>query len=127
MAVCFDTAHLLAAGYDLSSAAGVRGVLQEAQEVLGLERVRAWHLNDSKAPRGARVDRHDHIGHGYVAKEALAVILRHARFRNVPKVIETPKGTNEGGRVVGRAEPGEAAAAGGRVMDTCNRVFAPRT
>jgi deoxyribonuclease IV len=98
LAVCLDTAHLLAAGYDLASAAGLAGVLRQAQQTLGLHQVRAWHLNDSKVPRGARVDRHAHIGHGHIPNEVFAAILKDPHFATVPKVIETPKGHSPGGR-----------------------------
>jgi deoxyribonuclease-4 len=56
------------------------------------------HLNDSKTPRGSRVDRHDHIGHGFVAPAALAVILRHPRLRGLPMILETPKEKAPDGR-----------------------------
>ena len=75
LGVCLDTAHLLAAGYDLTDAAGCRAVLAELGEVIGLDQVRAIHLNDSKVPRGKRVDRHEHIGRGHVALEAFRVMV----------------------------------------------------
>ena len=98
LAVCIDTAHALAGGYDLTSAAGARGFLDELDRTLGLQRVRAMHINDSKTPRGSRVDRHEHIGHGHVALDAFAVIVNEPRLRNVPKVLETPKKMTEDGR-----------------------------
>ena len=70
LAVCLDTAHLLAAGYDLTSGDGARATLAECGRIIGLDRVAVIHLNDSKTPRGSKVDRHEHIGHGYVALEA---------------------------------------------------------
>ncbi len=90
LGVCVDTAHVLAAGYDL--AGDYEGVMQEFDRVLGLARLRLFHLNDSKTPLGSRVDRHEQIGDGYLGREPFRLIMRDRRFRDVPKVIETPKG-----------------------------------
>ena len=98
LSVCLDTAHLLAAGYDLESAAGMRDVLDQVERILGLERVAVVHVNDSRTGRSSRVDRHEHIGKGHVCLEALAVLVNHARIRRLPKILETPKGTGPGGR-----------------------------
>ena len=98
LAVCFDTAHVLAAGYDLTSAAGAKAVLDELDDVLGLDSVAVLHVNDSKTPRGSRVDRHEHIGKGHVSTEAFRVIVNQARFRQVAKILETPKGDAPNGR-----------------------------
>jgi len=92
LGVCFDTCHVLAAGYDIRTPAGYRGVMQEFDRVIGLERLCAFHLNDSKKPLGSRVDRHEHIGRGHVGREAFRLILQDKRFRTAPKVLETPKG-----------------------------------
>ena len=96
--VCLDTAHMLAAGYDLTTAPGAKQVLKEVDAVVGLDRVRVLHVNDSKVKRGSRVDRHAHIGHGHIAKTAFEVILSEPRFRSLPKVLETAKGEAEDGR-----------------------------
>ncbi|HEX7010841.1 MAG TPA: deoxyribonuclease IV [Phycisphaeraceae bacterium] len=98
LGVCLDTAHLLAAGYDLTSAAGARAVIKEVDAVVGLDRVHVLHLNDSKTQRSSRVDRHEHIGHGHVALEAFEVFVNHPRFRRVPKILETPKADAPDGR-----------------------------
>ncbi|MAE63361.1 MAG: deoxyribonuclease IV [Phycisphaeraceae bacterium] len=98
LGVCLDTAHMLAAGYDLTSRAGCRRVLAECDEVLGLDRVRVIHLNDSKVPRGRRVDRHEHIGHGHVSLDAFAVLVNLRKFRKVPKILETAKEDAPDGR-----------------------------
>lgn len=103
LAVCLDTAHMLAAGYDLSSAAGAEATLSELDHILGLESVTVLHVNDSKAVQGSRVDRHAHIGQGHVAREAFAVLLGHPRFKTVPKILETPKGDDSKGRPWDRA------------------------
>lgn len=88
---CVDTCHLLAAGYDFRDAEGYRAVFAEFDRRIGLERIRAFHLNDSKKDCGCRVDRHEHIGRGFVGNPAFARILHDPRFRLVPKVLETPK------------------------------------
>lgn len=91
--VCLDTAHLFAAGYDLGTAAGCRATLRAFDRVIGRDRLVAWHLNDSKTACGSRVDRHEHIGRGRIGLDAFREIMRAERFRAIPKVLETPKGT----------------------------------
>ena len=92
LCVCLDTAHVFAAGHDLTSAAGTRRMLREFERTVGLQHLVALHLNDSKTARGSRVDRHEHIGQGKIGLEAFRVIMRDRRFRKIPKVLETPKG-----------------------------------
>jgi deoxyribonuclease-4 len=89
LAVCLDTCHMLAAGYDLTSADGAEQVLDQLDAVIGLDRVEVIHVNDSKGERGSRLDRHTHLGHGHVDLDALGVLLR--RFPDKPKILETPK------------------------------------
>jgi len=91
LAVCIDTAHLLAAGYDLTSEEGAAATLEQLNDIVGLDRVKVAHLNDSKTKRGSRVDRHEHIGHGHVALEAFRTIVRHPAMRDIPKILETAK------------------------------------
>jgi len=98
LGVCLDTAHLIEAGYDLTSAAGAKAVLEECDDVIGLDRVRCIHVNDSKTPRGSRVDRHAHIGHGHIPLEAFAMVVKHRKLKRVPKILETPKEEHESGR-----------------------------
>jgi len=95
--LCLDTCHLLAAGYDLTNAAGAAALLEEVDQRFGLASVRCWHLNDSRTPRGSRVDRHEHIGHGHVAEEAFRTLLRAPSVCRVPKILETPKATHPSG------------------------------
>src|SRR6266436_3881858 len=90
--VCLDTAHLFAAGYDISSEASTRKTLREFDRVIGRDRLVAIHLNDSKTACASRVDRHEHIGKGRVGLDAFRFIMRDRRFRKIPKVLETPKG-----------------------------------
>jgi len=89
--VCLDTAHLFAAGYDISSESGVRKILREFDRVIGRDRLVAIHVNDSKTPGGSRVDRHEHIGKGRIGLDVFRFIMRSPRFRKIPKVLETPK------------------------------------
>jgi deoxyribonuclease IV len=90
--VCLDTAHLFAAGYDISSESGVRKIFREFDRVIGRDRLVAIHVNDSKTPCGSRVDRHEHIGKGRIGLDVFRFIMRSSRFRRIPKVLETPKG-----------------------------------
>jgi len=87
---CFDTCHLLAAGFDIASAAGLRTTLRKAEAILGLENVRVIHANDSKMPFGSRVDRHANIGQGHIGRDAFRRILTHPALRNKPFILETP-------------------------------------
>ena len=91
LAVCLDTAHVFAAGYDIRSESAIREMFREFDRVIGLNRLAAIHLNDSKTDRGSRVDRHEHIGKGKIGLDAFRYIMRSRRFRKVPKVLETPK------------------------------------
>jgi len=92
LCVCLDTAHVFAGGYDIGSHASVRRTFREFDRVVGLDRLVAIHLNDSKTPRGSRVDRHEHIGRGKIGHPAFHFIMSDRRFRKIPKVLETPKG-----------------------------------
>jgi deoxyribonuclease-4 len=92
LCVCIDTAHLFAAGYDISTEAGAKKTFAEFDRLVGRERLVALHLNDSKTGLGSRVDRHEHIGKGRIGLEAFRYIMSAPRFKAVPKVLETPKG-----------------------------------
>ena len=98
LGVCLDTAHLLASGYDLTSKQGAATVLRHINRTVGLKRVKVLHLNDSKIERGKRVDRHEHIGHGYVSLQAFGVFVNEPQFKRLPKILETPKGVAPNGR-----------------------------
>ena len=87
---CLDTAHSLAAGYDVASAKGLRETVKQIERVLGLENVPVIHANDSKAPLGSRVDRHQHIGRGYIGLEGFRRILNHPKLRAKAFILETP-------------------------------------
>ena len=94
LCVCLDTAHVFAAGYDISSEAATRKMFREFDRVIGLDRLAAIHLNDSKTARGSRVDRHEHIGKGKIGLDAFRFIMRSRRLAQNPKVLETPKDKN---------------------------------
>jgi deoxyribonuclease-4 len=91
LGVCLDTCHLVAAGYDLISDEGYTRVFESFERIVGLGRVKAFHLNDSKHPLGSRRDRHEHIGRGYLGMEPFARLLTDDRFTEVPMVLETAK------------------------------------
>ncbi len=92
LCVCLDTAHIFAAGYDMGSAAGAKNSFREFDRIIGRERLAAIHLNDSKTCGGSRVDRHAHIGKGEIGLGGFGFIMNQPRFRDIPKVLETPKG-----------------------------------
>jgi deoxyribonuclease-4 len=89
--VCLDTCHLLAAGYDICSEEGYVQTFREFDRLVGLDRLKAFHLNDSKKPCGSRVDRHEHIGKGCVGLEPFRRIVTDPRFAGLPMLLETPK------------------------------------
>lgn len=92
LGVCLDTCHLFAAGYELRTPAGYRATMAELNAEVGLGRVHAMHLNDSKKPLGSRVDRHEHIGKGELGLDGFKYILNDARLKHLPMLLETPKG-----------------------------------
>lgn len=87
---CLDTCHLLAAGFDIATPAGLRATLRSAAEGLGWANVHLIHANDSKTPLGSRVDRHAHIGKGHIGAEAFHRLLVHPQLRAKPFILETP-------------------------------------
>jgi deoxyribonuclease-4 len=89
--VCLDTCHLLASGYDIGSPEGYTRTFQQFGRIVGFERLKVFHLNDSKRPLGSRVDRHAHIGEGFVGLEAFRRLVNDRRFRGLPMLLETPK------------------------------------
>ncbi len=89
--VCLDTCHLLAAGYDLCTEAGYASTFREFDRIVGLDRIKVFHLNDSKKPCGSRVDRHEHIGKGCLGLEPFRRLLNDPRFTGLPMLLETPK------------------------------------
>jgi len=91
LGVCLDTCHLLASGYDIASPEGYAGTFELFERLIGVERLKVFHLNDSKRPLGSRVDRHEHIGQGLVGLDAFRRLVNDPRFRGLPMLLETPK------------------------------------
>jgi deoxyribonuclease-4 len=94
--ICLDTCHAFAAGYPLSTPREYRATFWEFDRLIGIERIKAIHLNDSKRELGSRVDRHEHIGRGKLGSEPFRLLLADRRFRDVPMYLETPKGEQGG-------------------------------
>jgi deoxyribonuclease-4 len=89
--VCLDTCHLLASGYDIVTPEGYARTFTQFDRLVGFDRLRAIHVNDSKRPLGSRVDRHEHIGQGAIGLEAFRRLVTDRRFRRLPMLLETPK------------------------------------
>lgn len=94
--VCVDTCHIFAAGYGLKTAAEYAETMQQLDEQVGIERVQAFHLNDSKKEQGSRVDRHDHIGEGFLGLEPFRFVVNDPRFAALPMYLETKKEKRDG-------------------------------
>jgi len=88
--VCADTCHMYSAGYDLKNEAGYQDVWKRFDDVIGLQNLKAFHLNDTKKAHGSRVDRHDHIGQGQLGLEPFRWLLHDPRFAALPGLLETP-------------------------------------
>jgi deoxyribonuclease-4 len=97
VAVCLDTAHLFAAGYDFRGRK-YDAFRKELSRRIGLKRVKVWHLNDSKKDLGSRIDRHEHIGRGTIGLEGFRPIVNDTAWSKTPKILETPKETDDAGR-----------------------------
>jgi deoxyribonuclease-4 len=94
-AVCYDTCHTFAAGYDITDAEGYKKVFAEFDRILGLERLQCFHMNGSKKGLNCRVDRHEHIGAGAMGLAPFRFLVNDPRFARIPKILETPKGDND--------------------------------
>lgn len=92
MGVCFDTCHAFAAGYDIRTPETYEKTIRSFGGRIGLERLRFFHLNDSKHGLGSRLDRHQHIGKGEIGRAGFSHLVNDPRFKNHPMVLETPKG-----------------------------------
>lgn len=99
--VCLDTCHLLAAGYDIVSPEGYASTFKQFGRLIGFDRLKAFHLNDSKRPLGSRVDRHEHIGKGHLGLEPFRRLVNDRRFRDLPMLLETPKGEGKASGPIG--------------------------
>lgn len=89
--VCLDTCHVFAAGYDISKKESYLSVFSEFDSIIGLKKLKLIHLNDSKKECGSMVDRHEHIGKGYIGNEGFRLLLNDNKLMNIPMVLETPK------------------------------------
>ena len=96
LGVCVDSCHIFAAGYPLQTPDEYNATMSEFDRTIGIDRICAWHLNDSKKPLGSRVDRHEHIGRGCLGLEPFRHILNDPRFAEIPMYLETEKGEEEG-------------------------------
>jgi deoxyribonuclease-4 len=95
MSVCIDTAHIFASGYNIRDEKKYEKVIKDFDEIVGLERLNCFHINDSKKELGSRVDRHDHIGKGFIGIEGFRNIMNDKQLQHIPKILETPKGKEQ--------------------------------
>ncbi len=91
LSVCIDTAHIFASGYDIKDPNNYKKVMQEFDKIIGLKYLKCFHMNDSKKELGSRVDRHEHIGKGFIGKKGFANIMNDESIAHIPKILETPK------------------------------------
>jgi deoxyribonuclease-4 len=96
LGVCLDTCHVFAAGYAFATEAEYAAMMDEFDRMIGLKKLKLFHLNDSKKPRGSRVDRHEHIGHGHIGLNPFRWIINDPRFQKTPMILETPKEDADG-------------------------------
>ena len=92
LGVCLDTCHAFAAGYDIRTEKGYSKTIREFDRLIGVGKILAFHVNDSKKDIGCRVDRHFHIGKGFIGLDAFRCLINDKRFSKIPKILETPKG-----------------------------------
>jgi deoxyribonuclease-4 len=92
LGVCLDTCHVFAAGYELRTVEGYAAMMEAFDKAIGLQRLKALHLNDSKGELGERKDRHEHIGKGHIGLEGFRNVVNDPRLAGLPGLLETPKG-----------------------------------
>ncbi len=97
LGVCLDTCHVFAAGYDFRDEENYRKLVRDFDAIIGLNRCRLFHINDSKKGLGSRIDRHEHIGQGAIGERAFSFFLQSPIFWDLPFLLETPKGSDESG------------------------------
>jgi deoxyribonuclease-4 len=90
--VCLDTCHMFTSGYSIAAKESYGESMRKLEEIIGIDKVRCVHVNDSKQPEGSRRDRHENIGKGLIPKKGFALLMNDKRFENVPKILETPGG-----------------------------------
>jgi deoxyribonuclease IV len=96
LGICFDTCHVFAAGYAMGTPEDYGATMATFDRLIGLDRIKAFHLNDSRRERGSRIDRHEHIGRGGLGLDLFRLLLADPRFRGVPMYLEPPKGQQDG-------------------------------
>ena len=119
--VCLDTCHLLTAGYDICTPEGYQRTFADFDRIVGLERIKVFHLNDSKRPCGSRVDRHEHIGKGCLGVAPFRWLLNDPRFAGLPMLLETPKLETPESKKKSDVDPWDA-----RNLRTLRRLIAKR-
>lgn len=92
LGVCYDTCHTFAAGYDIRTPETYAATFDAFDRIIGLDRLRFFHVNDSKTEFDSRKDRHEHIGQGHIGLDGFRNLMQAPRFANIPKILETPKG-----------------------------------
>jgi deoxyribonuclease-4 len=117
--VCLDTCHLVASGYDIVSPEGYARTFTAFERLVGFDRLRAVHANDSKRPCGSRIDRHEHIGAGCLGLEPFRRMLHDRRFAGRPMLIETAKSKTRGAASLVAKDPLDMAN-----LDTLRRLRA---
>ncbi len=95
LGVCFDTCHAFVAGYDFRTEKAYHNMWEHFDKTIGLKKIHAMHINDTKTDLGSRVDRHANIGEGAIGLQAFKLLFNDSRFFNVPKILETPYATLE--------------------------------
>ncbi|MFX1285554.1 MAG: deoxyribonuclease IV [Promethearchaeota archaeon] len=89
--VCLDTAHAFSSGYDISTPEGLNEVIDKLEELVGKNKLKLFHINDSKGPLGSGIDHHEHIGKGYIGLDCFKELMRNPRYKKLPMILETPK------------------------------------
>lgn len=89
--ICFDTCHTYSAGYEISTKDGLEKTLNEFNQYIGIDKIKLLHTNDAKKPLGSKIDRHEHLGKGYIGLDGFRLILNHSVFKDLPAILETPK------------------------------------
>lgn len=90
LVICLDTCHIFVAGYDISTKEGYEQTFEQFDKIIGLDRLKVIHCNDTKKALGSKVDRHEHIGEGFIGPLAFELLVNDPRFENVPIILETP-------------------------------------
>jgi deoxyribonuclease IV len=97
LGVCLDTCHIFAAGYHFGDRETFDKLIKDFDAIIGLNRLKLIHVNDSKKERGSRIDRHEHIGQGFIGGQAFSFLLKSPLLKELPFILETPKGTDASG------------------------------